>query len=62
MLLREFFVLLLILMIMSLVLGVLASLARKSKEVYIAVAIGAPLGTHDPGLASQRLAEVRRLE
>lgn len=54
--------LLLILMIMSLVLGVLASLARKGKEVYIAVAIGAPLGTYDPGSASQRLAEVRRLE
>jgi hypothetical protein len=62
MLLREFFVLLLILIIMSLVLGVLMSLARKGKEVYIAVAIGTPPGTYDPGSASQRLAEVRGLE
>jgi hypothetical protein len=55
MLLGEFFALLLILIviiIMSLVLGVLASLARKCKEVYIAVAMGASLGTYDPGSAS----------
>ncbi len=42
--------------------GTIASLARKGKEIYMVIATDGSLGTSDPGLAPQKLAEVRRLE
>jgi LmbE family N-acetylglucosaminyl deacetylase len=42
--------------------GTIASLSRKGKRVYMVIATDGSLGTSDPAIAPQRLAEVRRQE
>lgn len=42
--------------------GTIASLTSKGKEVFIVVATDGSLGTSDPGIPPQRLAEIRREE
>jgi LmbE family N-acetylglucosaminyl deacetylase len=42
--------------------GTIASLSRKGKDVYMVIATDGSLGTSDPNLAPQKLAEIRRQE